>query len=150
MATVPDRITDDKPGYIEVTPSRFRVVTTEQANEHHAKLRRTKANSHRATMRGYAVPDDANGAGVLVEAGEIVPADVPVSDEWMTKIKKSDVALEDAVAETLQPLKDDPALEELSKPALEALATEAGVTSVKGLSKDDLIAAIKAQRDNTR
>jgi hypothetical protein len=57
---------------------------------------------------------------------------------------------EAAAAEAQQPLKDDPALEELSKPALEALATEAGVTSVKGLSKDDLIAAINAQRDNTR
>lgn len=150
MATVPDRITDDKPGYIEVTPSRFRVVTTAEANKHHEKLPRTKANSHRATMRGYAVPDDSQGAGVLVEDGEIVPANVPVSDEWMVKIKGKSSAVEDAVAEAQQPLKDDPDLTQLSKQALEVLATEAGVTSVAGLSKGDLIAAINAQRDNTR
>jgi hypothetical protein len=64
---------------------------------------------------------------------------------------KGKAAREAAVARGgQQPLKDDPDLTQLSKPALEALATEAGVTSVKGLSKDDLIAAINAERDNTR
>jgi hypothetical protein len=149
MATNPERIIDDRPGFI-ARPTGLRVVSTKEANEAHEKLPRTKANSHRATARGYAVPDDSGGAGVLIEAGEIVPADVPVSDEWMAKIKKGDQALEDAVAEAQQPLKDDPDLTQLSRPALEALATEAGVTSVRGLSKDDLIAAISAQRDNTR
>jgi hypothetical protein len=141
--------TDTKPGTIN-EKSGLREVSTAQANAHHEKVDRTGINTHRAIMRGYAVPDEADGAGVLVEVGEIVPAKVPVSDEWMEKIKGSKAEREAAAAEAQQPLKDDPALEELSKPALEALATEAGVTSVKGLSKDDLIAAIRAQRDNTR
>lgn len=148
MATDPRRITDDRPGYID-TRSGLRAVTTKEANEAHEKLPRTGSDTHRATARGYAIPDNANGAGVLVEDGEIVPADVPVGD-WMEKLPKGKRALEAAVAEAQQPLKDDPALNELSLAALQALATDAGVTSVKGLSKDDLIAAINAQRDNTR
>jgi hypothetical protein len=141
------RITDDRPGYIDIRSS-LRVVSTAEADEAHKKVARTKPNSHRATVRGYAVPDNAQGAGVLVEVGEIVPANVPVG-EWMEKIKgKAD--LHGAVLESQQALKDDPDLSQLSKQALEALATEAGVTSVKGLSKDDLITAISAQRDNTR
>jgi hypothetical protein len=144
-----DTHTDELPGRIN-DKSGLRVVTTAEANEAHEKLPRTKANSHRATMRGYAVPDGGNGAGVLVEDGEIVPANVPVSDEWMAKIKKGDRALEDAVAEVQQPLKDDPDYTQLTNSALQALATEAGVTNVRGLSKDDLITAIKAARDNTR
>lgn len=143
------RITDDRPGYID-TKSGLRVVTTKEANDAHEDVARTGAHTHRAMMRGYAVPDGADGAGVLVEVGEIVPAKVPVSDEWMEKIKGGKAEREAAAAEAQQPLKDDPDLTQLSKPALEALATEAGVTSVKGLSKDDLIAAINAQRDNTR
>jgi hypothetical protein len=139
--------TDTKPGEVNEKTG-FRVATAAEVKKVHDSLPRTKANSHRANQRGYAVPDNANGAGVLVEDGEIVPANVPVG-EWMDKIKGS-TALADAVAETQQPLKDDPDLTQLSKPALEALATEAGVTSVKGLSKDDLIAAINAERDNTR
>lgn len=141
--------TDDKPGRID-NRSGLRVVTTEEAEKAHADVPRTKLNSHRAIARGYAVADGSQGAGVLVEDGEIVPADVPVSEEWMVKVKKGSHAVEDAVAEAQQPLKDDPDLTQLSKSALEVLATEAGVTSVKGLSKDDLIAAINAQRDNTR
>lgn len=140
--------TDTKPGEVNEKTG-FRVATSDEVKKVHDSLPRTKANSHRATQRGYAVPDNTNGAGVLVEDGEIVPADVPISDEWMAKIKgKQELA--DAVAEVQQPLKDDPDLTQLSKPALEALATEAGVTSVKGLSRDDLITAINAERDNTR
>jgi hypothetical protein len=139
--------TDTKPGKLD-PKSGFRIASQEEIEAVHESLPRTKLNSHRATARGYAVPDNALGAGVLVEEGEIVPANVPVSDSWMAKVKKG--AVEDAAAEAQQALKDDPDLTQLSKPALEALATEAGVTSVKGLSKDDLITAINAQRDNTR
>lgn len=148
-STEAQRLYDDRPGYI-ARATGLRVVSTKEANEAHAKVKRTKANSHRAIARGHAVPDGADGAGTLLEDGDIVPANVPISDEWMTKIKGGSEAVEDAVAEAQQALKDDPDLTQLSKPALEALATEAGVTSVKGLSKDDLITAIKAERDNTR
>lgn len=140
--------TDTKPGTIDAK-SGFRVASADEIAAVHEKLPRTGANTHRAIARGYAVPDGADGAGALVEAGEIVPANVPVG-EWMEKLPKSKAAREDAVAEAQQPLKDDPDLTTASKPALEALAIEAGVTNVKGLSKDDLIAAIKAERDNTR
>jgi hypothetical protein len=149
MADHPNRYYDDGPGYID-TRTGFRVATADEVKEAHEKIPRTKANSHRATARGYAVPDDANGAGVLVEDGEIVPANVPVADEWMEKISKKSSAAEDAVLEAQQPLKDDPDYTQLSISSLQTLATDAGVTSIKGLSKDDLIAAIKAQRDNTR
>lgn len=109
----------------------------------------TGANTHRATQRGYAI-DQESKAGTLVEEGEMVPANVPVSDTWMEKVKKGDQALAAAVEDAQQEKKDDPAYESLSKQALEALATDKGVTNVKGLSKDDLITAIKAAADRDR
>lgn len=42
----------------------------------------TRAGSHRATARGYA-------AGELIEEGQSVPADIPVSIEWMEPAKGS-------------------------------------------------------------
>jgi hypothetical protein len=110
----------------------------------------TGANTHRANQRGYAIPQagPAEGrAGILVEPGEIVPADVPVSDVWMDPIKGSR-NLAAAVQEAQQDHPTDADLTQLSKPALEAMAAERGI-NVKGLSKDDLITAIHAEREPT-
>ena len=110
--------------------------------------KKTGADTHRATARGYAVNPD-NGAGVLVEPGELVPANIPVSDEWMEPVKKSDRALAGALEEAQDPLQKDVDYTQLSKAALEAVAAERGI-NVKGLSKDDLIDAIKAADEPRR
>jgi hypothetical protein len=47
----------------------------------------TGAGTHRATQRGYAI-DPETHAGVLVDEGEPVPANIPVSKEWMEAVKK--------------------------------------------------------------
>jgi hypothetical protein len=109
--------------------------------------KKTGADTHRATQRGYAV-DTTTGAGVLVEAGELVPANIPVSDEWMERVK-GDRELAAAIAEGQDPLPKDVDLTQLSKPALEAMAAERGINP-KGLSKDDLITAIKAADEPLR
>lgn len=98
----------------------------------------TKPGSHIATERGYS-------KGILIEPGQLVPTETPVSDRWMRPLKgdKEDRASR-AAREAEHPRNDDPDLTKLSKPALEAMATERGVTDVSGLSKNDLIAAIKA------
>lgn len=105
-----------------------------------AKL--TKAGEYRATQRGYA-------GGAIIDPPSLVPPGVPVSNVWMEKTKGGD-KLARAVDDAQAPRKDDPALEELSVGALQALATDAGVTSVKGLSKDDLITAIRAADEQRR
>jgi hypothetical protein len=106
-------------------------------------MKETKAGSHRATARGYA-------GGNIIEAGQLVPADVAVSDEWMEPVKGKDTAAAKAIEDVQKDRKDDADLTTLSKAALEALAVERGVTSVKGLSKDDLIAAIQASDEQRR
>lgn len=111
----------------------------------------TGDNTHRATQRGYAIPQTdppEARAGVLVEEGEVVPADVPVSDTWMEPIKKADRKLARAVEEAQDESPKDTDLTALSKPALEAMAAERGI-NVKGLSKDELITAIRAEREPT-
>jgi hypothetical protein len=45
----------------------------------------TKPGSHVATQRGYA-------AGVVIEPGEPVPADIPVAEEWMDEAPKPEKA----------------------------------------------------------
>jgi hypothetical protein len=72
-----------------------------------ADAKKTGSDTHRATQRGYAV-DQKTGAGVLVEEGELVPAGIPVSENWMEPVK-----------------------------------------NVKGLSKDDLVTAVKAADEPT-
>ncbi|ODP39259.1 hypothetical protein [Sphingomonas turrisvirgatae] len=101
----------------------------------------TAVNSHRASQRGYA-------NGLLIEEGEYVPAGVPVSETWMEKVGKDD-PLQRAVEEALDPQPGDVDLTRLSKAALEAKATEHGINPA-GLSKDDLITAIKAAYDKDR
>lgn len=123
------------------------------ADEKTVKL--TGDNTHRATQRGYAVQQatekNPSPGGVLIgpeEETDIVPANVPISDEWMEPIKKGDRNLARAVSEAQQDHPTDADLTALSKPALEAMAAERGI-NVKGLSKDDLITAIKAEREPT-
>jgi hypothetical protein len=107
----------------------------------------TGSNTHRATQRGYAVDPDSH-AGVLVEAGEPVPANIPVSDEWMEPVKKGDRALAAATDEALDPHPKDVNLTKLNVAALQAMAAERGINVEQDghtLSKKELIAAISAK-----
>jgi hypothetical protein len=71
------------------------------------KRKLTKAGSHVATAKGYA-------NGTVIEEGEPVPADIPVSTEWMKRVDgKDDSAFERAIADVLNPLPDDPDLTKL-------------------------------------
>jgi hypothetical protein len=105
------------------------------------KVETTKAGSHRAIDRGYA-------GGEIIEAGQLVPPGVPVSEAWMEPVSGS-ARLARAVEEAQNPQPGDVDLTQLSKAALEAKAAEHGI-NVRGLSKDDLIAAIKAAYDRDR
>lgn len=107
------------------------------------KAPKTKAGQYRATERGYA-------GGNIIEAGQLVPGDTPVSENWMEKIKGTEDKAARAVEDAQAVRKDDPDLEGANIGALQALAIDAGVTDVKGLSKKDLIAAIKAAREQRR
>lgn len=106
------------------------------------KQKMTGSGTHIATERGYA-------AGELIEPGQPVPADVPVGS-WMERADGKVDAADRAIEDAQKPLPDDPDLTQLSTQALQAMATERGVTSVKGLSKNDLIDAIKAAHDPKR
>jgi hypothetical protein len=111
-------------------------------------MKKTGDNTHRATQRGYAI-DPKTAAGVLVEEGDIVPADQPVSDNWMEPIKKGDRELAAAIEEAQDPLRKPADLSQLKRPALEALAAGKGVNVHKGLSDDDLRQAITAADEPT-
>lgn len=100
----------------------------------------TKVGEYRATERGYA-------GGELIEEGVLVPAGAPLGS-WMRKADGSP-ALERAMDEALDPTPGDVDLTALSKPALEVMASDKGI-NVRGLSKDDLITAIKAAHDPKR
>ena len=103
-------------------------------------MKMTTATSHRATQRGYA-------GGEIVEPGDLVPADTPVSENWMEPVKKGEQAVARAVEEAQDPHNRDVDLTALSKQALEAMAAERGI-NVKGLTKEDLITAIKAEAEH--
>lgn len=121
-----------------------------------ADVKKTGANTHRATRRGYAV-DPNTGAGVLVEEGEFVPAGIPIAHEddediengWMQPVSKADARLGAAMEEALDPIQKDADLTQVGLPGLKAMAAERGINS-KGLSEKDLIAAIKAKDDPLR
>lgn len=120
-----------------------------------ADVKLTGVNTHRATQRGYAVPQpteaDPSPGGVLVGPDEetaIVPAGVPVSENWMEPIASKDRRMAQAVEEALDEHPKDADLTALSKSALEAMAAERGI-NVKGLSKEELITAIRAEREPT-
>lgn len=106
-----------------------------------ADIKQTGVNTHRATERGYA-------AGELIEPGRIVPAGVPVSKNWMEPLR-GEGRLARAMEEAQDPQPDDVDLTQLAKSALQALAADHGI-NVGGLSKEDLIAAIKAANDKDR
>ena len=101
----------------------------------------TKTNSHRAIERGYA-------GGDLVEPGELVPAGIPVSDEWMESVNKKEADLIRATQEALSPNEADVDLNALKGDALTAHA--AGLHINRGdLSDKDLRAAVAAKRADT-
>jgi hypothetical protein len=142
-------MTDTKPGEIN-DKTGFRVASREEVDAAHKKVARTGSETHRATARGYAVPDNADGAGVLIEDGEIVPANVPVG-EWMEKISKKDAKLLAAGEEALDPHPKDVDLTKLNVAALQAMAAERGINVEQAgtpLSKKELITAISAAREN--
>lgn len=140
MATRPEDFTREE---LE-TARRLRTRSAKEIEAEYDKRPKTKGGDYRATQRGYA-------GGSIIDPPSLVPAGVVISDEWMEKVGKGDdTPVQRAVDDAQAQRKDDPALEELSKPALEALATKAGVTSVKGLSKEDLITAIRASDEQRR
>lgn len=106
------------------------------------KVTFTKPGSHVATERGYA-------DGVIIEPNEPVPSGIPVSENWMEPVDKNESKLARAIDEALDPLPDDVDLTQLQPAALEALAAQKGINP-KGLSKKDLITAIKAAHDPKR
>lgn len=113
-----------------------------------AEAKKTGANTHRATQRGYAV-DPTSLAGVLVEPGEPVPAGIPVSTEWMEPVKRGDRALAGAMDEALDQTPKDVDLTQVGMAGLKAMAAERHINP-KGLSEDELILAIKAKDDPLR
>jgi hypothetical protein len=135
-----------KPGTVD-EKSGLRSFTPEEHDKAVKAAAKTGHDTHRATMRGYAIAS-GSAAGQIVEEGEIVPANVPVSEEWMEKLDKKEAKLTAAVNEAQDENPKDTDLTALSKPALEAMAAERGI-NVSGLSKADLITAIKAEREPT-
>jgi len=105
------------------------------------KVTLTKADSHRATERGYA-------GGAVIEPGELVPPDTPVGS-WMERVDGKTDALDEAVQAALDPQPGDIDLTQLGKAALQAMAAERDIPTA-GLSKEDLITAIKAHKDPLR
>lgn len=135
-----------KPGKID-DKTGFRTFSDKEAADAADKAAKTEAGSHRATARGYA-------GGEVIEPGRLVPAGAPVSDDWMEpvggkKASASEARLARAIEEAQDPQPGDVDLTGLSKPALEAEALRHGINA-KGLSKDDLISAIKAANDKDR
>lgn len=111
------------------------------------KVKLTGADTHRATQRGYAIPEGAT-AGTLVEAGELVPAKVAVSDEWMERISGKEAELDRALEQALDPKPKDVNIEELKGQALTAHAASLDIDRGK-LNDDDLRSAVRAKRADT-
>lgn len=115
-----------------------------------ADIKHTGTNTHRATQRGYAVDPDSM-AGTLVEAGEIVPPKIPVSENWMEPVGKGGKALAAATDEALDPHPKDVDLTKLDVAALQAMAAERGINVEQdghALTKKELITAISTAREN--
>jgi hypothetical protein len=129
-----------KPGHINEKTGK-REFTAEEADQAIQAAAKTGSDTHRATARGHA-------QGQLIEEGEVVPAGTPISEEWMEQVKKGVHALSGAIQEAQADHPGDVDLTKASKSALEAMALERGI-NVQGLSKDDLIVAIKAEREPT-
>jgi hypothetical protein len=98
-----------------------------------------------ATDRGYA-------DGRIIEPGERFATKAD-QGSWMEPVKKASAKqgrLERAVSDTQSPISDDADLTTFSVEALQAHALSLGLTNATGLSKDDLIAAIRAAHDEDR
>lgn len=108
----------------------------------------TKAGEYRANQPVYAV-DQESGVGILVAAGDLVPANTLVSETSMDKVKPANRELLAATQEALDPFDKDVDLTQLSLAALQARAAERGIDAGK-LKKDDLVAVIKAAHDPAR
>jgi hypothetical protein len=118
------------------------------------KVELTKQDSHRATERGYAIPQRKEGqdppAGELIEAGKMVPAEVPVSENWMEPVGgKAEQRLARAVEEAQDPQPDDIDLEQIKGDALTAHAARFGINRNR-LADADLRKAIRAAHDKDR
>lgn len=99
--------------------------------------------TYRAISRGYLSTE-----GRLVEEGEVFATTEP-RGSWMEPVKGgNDYGVQEAVDDAMAPHPDDANLEGLDKAALQAMATERGVTDAGELSKDDLITAIRGARRN--
>lgn len=127
---------------VEVT-GLVRDSAASQAKEEKVKL--TGGDTHEATQRGYAI-DPTTKAGILIEEGELIPVNQPISDEWMKPVDKKDRALRGAIEEALDFKPKDVDLTGASAAAIEALCLMSGITT-KGLSKDDMILAYNAHRE---
>lgn len=108
------------------------------------EIAKRRPKTYRAIARGYV-------DGRIVEPGEVFTTRAD-EGEWMEPVEGSGTksAAERAVDDTQSPISDDPDLTTFSKAALEAKALDLGLTSAKGLSKDDLIQAIQAAHDEDR
>lgn len=103
------------------------------------EIAKREPKQYKALERGYV-------DGKIVEEGEVffTKAD---KGQWMEKVKKGDdYGVDAAVDEAQYAKKADIDYEGMSQPALEVMAALAGVSKPGELSKDELITAIKAQR----
>lgn len=57
-----------------------------------SKMRKTGTGTHVATERGYV-------GGVIIEAGEAIPAEIPFSPHWMKEGKPEEAPAVEAPAE---------------------------------------------------
>lgn len=101
-----------------------------------APVKAKEPKMYRALQRGYM-------DGMIREPGEVF-ATADTKGSWMEEFKDKSTPVERAVDDTMASKKDDPDLTTFSQEALEAEALRLGLTSAKGLSKDDLIVAIRA------
>lgn len=99
----------------------------------------TGVNTHRATQRGYA-------KGELIEEGQMVPAGVAVSDNWMESLTPKEARLARATEQALDPHPDDVNIAALKGDALTAYAATMNINR-DGLSDKDLRAAVTAKRE---
>lgn len=103
------------------------------------QIAKREPKMYRATARGYV-------DGAIREAGDVFATKMD-KGSWMEPLKAETgkgARRAAAVSDTMAPLKDDPDLTTFSPEALEAEALRLGLTDATGLSKDDLIAAIRA------
>jgi hypothetical protein len=104
-----------------------------------AEIAKREPKQYRALARGYC-------DGMIREPGEVfaTKADQGYWMEPVGKASKKDARVQEAVSDLQAAMKDDPSLESFSLEALQAEALRLGLTDATGLSKDDLIVALRA------